>query len=54
MCPIQKGTQNIKKGGPDFEQKEDLKGTKKGTQNLSCSKIKKSLYVDIFQKLNLD
>ena len=47
---FRKGT----KKGPDFEQKGDLKGTKKGTQNSSDQKIEKRLHVEIFQKLNLD
>ena len=50
-------TQGTKRG-PDFEQKGDLKGTKggpkRGPKTQIDRKIEKSLYVDIFQKLNLD
>ena len=51
---FRKGT----KRGPDFEQKGDLKGTKRGPKRgpktRVVRKIEKSLYGDIFQKLNLD
>ena len=51
---FRKGT----KRGPDFEQKGDLKGTKggpkRGPKTQVDRKIEKILYVEIFQKLNLD
>ena len=50
---FKKGT----KGGPDFEQKGDLKGTKRGPKrgpkNRVVQKIEKRLHVEVFQKLNL-
>ena len=47
---FRKGT----KRGPDFEQKGDLKGTKKGTQNSVVQKIKKRLHLEILRILNQD
>ena len=53
--PNLEGDPKYSKRGPDFEQRRDLKGTKKGTQDSSCSTTtKKSLHVETFRKLNLD
>ena len=48
--PILEGDPKYSKGGPDFEQKGDLEGTKKGTQNLICSKNEQSLHVETESK----
>ena len=41
--PNLKGDQKYSERGPDFEQKGDLKGTKKGTQNSRCSENQKEI-----------
>ena len=68
--PILEGDPKYSKRGPDFEQKWDLKGTKRGPKRgpkkgpkrrprrgpktQVFQKIGKSLHVEIFKKLNLD
>ena len=56
--PNLEGDPKYSKRGSDFKQKGDLKGTKggpkRGPKTHVEQKIEKSLYVDIFQKLDLD
>ena len=56
--PNLKGDPKYSERGPDFEQKEDLKGNKRGPKRgpktRVVQKLEKSVHVEIFQKLSLN
>ena len=51
--PNLKGDSKYSERGPDFEQKGDPKGTKRGPTTRVVQKIENKLHVEISQKLNL-